>query len=270
MAERLVIVREREQLFNAVHEARAVGAPWWVFGGLSNVLLPDDALRGTVIINRIRRIVFDEAALQVRVASGTPMVMLAKAAIQRGWDGLTWAAGLPGSVGGAVVNNAGAFGGEVAATLVSAEIWDVAEDTVTEVPASWFEFDYRHSRLKGAFNHHLVVSATFQFKPAPPDELKQRSETILHKRMITQPGGRSLGSVFVNPPGDHAGRLIEAAGLKGVSRGGIAVSEQHANFFINRRRGTAEDYLALLRLVQQTVADKFGVLLFPEIEVIRG
>ncbi len=268
MADRVLIARSREQLREAVQEARAAGSPWWVFGGLSNVLLPDDHLRGTVILNRTRGLDFDEAARQVRVESGVPMSMLVKAAVQLGWDGLTWAAGLPGSVGGAVVNNAGAFGGEVADSLISAEIWDVAEDEVREVPASWFEFSYRHSRLKGSPTRYLVLAATFQFQAVDPHELKQRREARLRQRMLTQPAGRSLGSVFVNPPGDHAGRLIEAAGLKGTRRGGIVVSEQHANFFINERRGTAEDYLALIQFVQQTVAEKFGITLVPEIEVI--
>jgi UDP-N-acetylmuramate dehydrogenase len=180
---------------------------------------------------------------------------------------LTWAVGLPGTIGGAVVNNAGAFGGEVADTLLSAEIVDVAGEA-RRVPTEWFGFRYRCSKLKGAGAQWIVVNALFQLKERDPEHLDAKASEYTVRRQKTQPPGLTLGSTFKNPQDDYAGRLIEAAGLKGARRGGVVVSTHHANFLINDGDGSAADFRALVEHVQETVARAFDVWLDPEIEIL--
>jgi len=263
----LVIAHSRDDLIEIAQLTHEAGLTWRVFGGLTNVLLPDGGLRGVVVLNHAREVRFDEDC-RVYAGAGAIVVSVARAAIDRGWGGLTWAIGLPGTIGGAVVNNAGAFGGEISRTLTSAEILGPA-GVPQVVEADWFDFKYRSSRLKGTGHAWVVLSATFQLRhQAAPHHLAQKAEEYTERRRRTQPPGKTLGSTFKNPPGDYAGRLIDAAGLKGTRQGGFAISEQHANFFINEGGGTAADYQALIRLVQNEVMRQFGVELEPEIEII--
>ncbi len=266
-ADRLVIVRSREALIRAVNLARRTGEPWRLFGGASNVLFPDQGVRGTVILNRARGMTFDATTYRLHVEAGTPLNLAAREAIRRGWAGLTWAVGIPGSVGGAVVNNAGAFGGEIAHILASADLL-MPDGRVERVPPAWFDFRYRDSRLKGQRTGAIVLAATFRLTPAETETLLAEAETYTQRRRRTQPSARSLGSVFKNPPGDYAGRLIEAVGLKGHRVGGFTVSPKHANFFVNVDGGSAADMLALIQLAQQKVAQQFNVHLELEVEVI--
>jgi UDP-N-acetylmuramate dehydrogenase len=204
---------------------------------------------------------------RVYAESGAIVAPLAREAVRRGWGGLTWAVGLPGTVGGMVVNNAGAFGGETAGALAAAEV--VGRDGVPQVVTpDWFDFKYRCSRLKGAGDDWIVLDATFQLRPRDPAHLQRKAQEYQVRRKTHQPPGRTLGSTFKNPEGDYAGRLIEAAGLKGARVGGVVVSEKHANFFVNEGEGTAADYVALINRVQAEVAQRFGVYLEPEIEII--
>ncbi len=267
-AEVLVIARSRDELLAAVSAARELELPFRIFGGLTNCLLPDAGLCGVVILNRARRARI-EADNRLYVEAGVSLASLARQAVQRGWDGLTWAVNLPGTVGGALVNNAGAFGGEIAAVLVSAEVLG-PEGRVQEVGVDWFHFGYRTSRLQEGGADGIVLAAVFQLRPGDAEQLQAQAAEYTARRRRTQPAGRSLGSTFKNPPGDYAGRLIEAAGLKGARVGDIVVSTQHANFFINEGQGTAADYAALVRRVQEEVARQFGVRLELEIEVVEA
>ena len=267
-AEVLVVARSRDELLAAVSAARELELPFRIFGGLTNCLLPDAGLCGVVILNRARRARF-EADNRLYVEAGVSLASLARQAVQRGWDGLTWAVNLPGTVGGALVNNAGAFGGEIAAVLVSAEVLG-PEGRVQEVGVDWFHFGYRSSRLQEGGADGIVLAAVFQLRPGDAEQLQAQAAEYTARRRRTQPAGRSLGSTFKNPPGDYAGRLIEAAGLKGARVGDIVVSTQHANFFINEGQGTAADYAALVRRVQEEVARQFGVRLELEIEVVEA
>ena len=180
---------------------------------------------------------------------------------------MTWAVGLPGTIGGAVVNNAGAFGSEISRVLVMADVL-TPDGEVAQVPVDWFGFRYRCSKLKGAGEQWLVLGAEFQLRPADPGDLRAKADVYSQRRQQTQPQGRTLGSTFRNPPGDYAGRLIEAAGLKGTRCGGIVVSEQHANFFMNVGGATAADFRMLVERVQTAVHEQFGVLLELEIEML--
>lgn len=264
-ADLLLVPERRDELLEAVRLVTAARVPWRIYGGLTNILLPDSGLRGAVILNHTRHVAFDEDLHRVRAESGAIVVKVAREVVRRGWGGLTWAVGLPGTIGGAVVNNAGAFGGEIANALRSAEIVD-AEGAVQCVPTDWFDFRYRCSKLKGAGARWLVLEAVFQLKARDKEHLEAKAAEYTVRRRRTQPPGLTLGSTFKNPPGDYAGRLIEAAGLKGTCRGGIVISDRHANFLINEGDGTAANFRALVEHVQETVAREFDVWLEPEIE----
>lgn len=265
-ADVLVVARERGDLVRAVRLANAHEIPWRVYGGLTNILVPDAGLRGMTILNRAQTVQFGDD-YRLEADAGAIVVKVAREAVARGWGGLTWAVGLPGTIGGAVVNNAGAFGGEISRVLTSAEVLS-AEGEVQPVPVGWFEFRYRCSKLKAAGQSWLVLGATFQLRGGDPEHLQTKAAEYTARRRRTQPPGRTLGSTFKNPEGDYAGRLIEAAGLKGARCGGIKVSEHHANFFINEGAGTAADFRALVARVQETVAQEFNIELEPEIEML--
>jgi UDP-N-acetylmuramate dehydrogenase len=233
---------------------------------LTNVLLPDSGLRGLVILNHMRGYQFEEND-QLLADSGVNVVKVSREAIRQGIGGLTWAVGLPGTIGGAVVNNAGAFGGEISRNLTYAKIY-IPEIGIQKVDNQWFEFRYRYSKLKAAKTKELVISAHFQLTKSDPDRLMQKAKDYTHRRHSTQPAGQTLGSTFKNPEGNYAGRLIDTAGLKGTRIGGFCISEKHANFFINKGDGSAAEYRALIRLTQDTVKEKYGVQLEPEIEIL--
>lgn len=273
-AELLVIARDRDTLVQAIRLAQEAGIKWRVFGGLTNMLLPDGGLHGMVVLNHTRGVDYDTTTCRVVAESGAIIAKVAQETTRRGWGGLTWAVGLPGTVGGAVVNNAGAFGGEIAKTLIAAEIL-TPEGHIQIVEPDWFAFQYRYSKLKAAEMQVIVVSATLQLALRDPAALAAKAAEYAERRQRTQPPGRTLGSTFKNPPGepgkpgDYAGRLIEAAGLKGTRRGGCVISERHANFFMNDGSGTAADYQALIDLAQAEVQRQFGIRLEPEIEIVE-
>jgi len=265
-ADLMVVAEDSEALVRAVSLAREHDVPYRVFGGLTNVLVPDSGLAGVVVLNQARNVTFT-ADRKLVTDAGAIVVKVARQAVRTGWGGLTWAVGLPGTVGGAVINNAGAFGGETAKVLRRADLL-APDGTVVQVGPGWFEFGYRTSRLKGSDLDWLVLGAEFELRARDAGRLATKADEYTARRRRTQPPGKTLGSTFKNPPGDYAGRLIDAAGLKGTRRGGICVSEQHANFLINDRGGTASDFRSLVVQLQETVETRFGVRLETEIEML--
>lgn len=266
-ADLLVMANTVDTIIAAVKLATVAGVPWRVFGGLTNVLLPDTGLRGIVILNRAKNVVWDENH-RLLVEAGAVVVPVAIESVRRGLGGLTWAVGLPGTIGGAVVNNAGAFGGEISRTLTQCRI--LHEDGSSEtVDTDWFEFEYRKSKLKTGRDTAVILDCVFQLKARDAAHLQAKADEYTQRRKRTQPPGKTLGSTFKNPPGDYAGRLIEAAGLKGTSVGGMVISDHHANFFINDQQGTAADFMNLITLAQTRVYEQFGVRIEPEIEIVR-
>jgi len=197
--------------------------------------------------------------------------VLADEAVRRGLGGLEWAAGLPGTVGGAVVGNAGAFEGNIAAVLRSATVLEPTGEVV-ERSNAWFEFDYRLSRIKRAEGQgggrSVVLAATFELQPGDPESLAARAAGFKEWRRTRHPAGATMGSTFKNPPDSHAGYLIEQAGLRGYRIGGAQVSELHGNFFMNTGSATAADVLALIEHVRAEVRRQFGVELELEIELL--
>ncbi|HIP88208.1 MAG TPA: UDP-N-acetylmuramate dehydrogenase [Anaerolineales bacterium] len=268
-ADLLVVCRTVEEVVEAVGMARAHDVPFLVLGDGSNVLVADAGVRGLVVVNRADRVRIEEDGT-VWAEAGASMAALARETTRRGWAGLEWAAGLPGTVGGAVVGNAGAFGRDVGSVLRSATVLE-PDGVVRERPAEWFAFGYRTSRLKGAGKgeqggRRVVLAATFELQRGDPDVLRARVAEVLRERRARQPGGATMGSTFKNPPGDYAGRLIEAAGLKGHRIGGAVVSKQHANFILNVGDATAAEVWALIQYVRAEVERQFGVRLELEIE----
>jgi UDP-N-acetylmuramate dehydrogenase len=268
-AEALITVRSVEELTQAVKALWGFGLDFRIIGGGSNVLVSDKGVDGVVILNRAREIRFLEQSqgLFALAESGAVLGTVARLAAERGWSGLEWGATVPGTVGGAVVGNAGAHGGDMAASITVAEILQ-HNGQVESWSLTRLDFGYRTSALKRSEERFVVLSATFAFEQSSPDDCKRKIREFAEQRERTQPAGASIGSMFKNPPDDYAGRLIEAAGMKGTKVGGVTISEKHANFFVNEGEGSAADIYTLLSKAQQAVHDKFGVDLELEIELI--
>ncbi len=253
--------------------------PYTLLGGGSNVLISDQGLSGLVIINRAKgrarvRVDLSGKPALVWADAGINLSHLARQAAEHGLSGLEWAVGVPGTLGGAIVNNAGAFGSDIAANLVLVTIlhrkWE--NDRVRADQERWtvaeMEYSYRTSRLKTHPNQAVVLSALLSLDYGDPLAIKAKMEDFNQRRKNTQPPGASLGSMFKNPPGDFAGRLIEAAGLKGLTIGGAMISPIHANFFINLGNASASDVWQLIQAAHQAVADQFGINLELEIQLL--
>ncbi|MFC2046463.1 UDP-N-acetylmuramate dehydrogenase [Chloroflexota bacterium] len=268
-ADWLIVAETVEVLRQAVILAWKSHVPCRVLGGGSNVLVGDAGIRGLVILNRARGLGF--AGERLRAESGASLSTVARKSVAAGLGGLEWAVGIPGTVGGAVVGNAGAWGGDVASTLVGAQVLG-PDGTVRTWPPECFVFGYRTSVLKGPSpdgeERAIVLEAEFTLQARPQRELEERVADIRTQRTASQPPGATCGSVFKNPPGDFAGRLIEAVGLKGRRLGGAEISQHHANFIVNRGGATAGEVKALIDLARSTVDARCGTALELEIELI--
>ena len=268
-ADVLLIVRSADELATTATHVWKLGVPVTLLGGGSNVLVSDRGVRGVVLINRARLLKFDSQSdlPSVYAESGATLNDIVQRAARLGLGGLEWAASVPGSLGGAVYGNAGAFGGEMAGNLVSVEVLHQERGRETW-PVEKMGYGYRTSILKSEPQPVFILAATLHLSYGKAVDIQTRMSGFSERRRHTQPPGASMGSMFKNPPGDKAGRLIEAAGLKGTRIGAAEVSTQHANFFINTANTRAEDMKTLLELVQATVFSKFGVRLEPEVELI--
>jgi UDP-N-acetylmuramate dehydrogenase len=238
-----------------------------MLGGGSNVLVSDKGVRGVVVLNRAKAVRFhngDEPS--VTVESGVIFSNLANRCAAKGFGGLEWAATVPGTVGGAVYGNAGAFGGDMAGNLVWAEL--LTENGRDKYTAEQMGYGYRTSILKRGELDAAVLAAELRLKNSTKDEVTANIEQFSAHRKATQPPGASMGSMFKNPNGDYAGKLIEACGLKGTRIGNAEISPVHGNFFVNHGTTSAEDIRALIQLVIKTVKEKQGVELELEIELV--
>jgi UDP-N-acetylmuramate dehydrogenase len=269
-ADALIEVTNAAELKDVVIAARQAGLPILMLGGGANVLVSDAGVRGLTIINKAKHIEFRDNGV-VWCEAGTVLPTLARECIARGLGGLEWAVGVPGTVGGAVVGNAGAHGRDIAADLTSATILNSANEVV-EWSNAELNFGYRTSRIKSEFriqkSETVVLAATFQLTPGSLAELEAGAAEFNDYRRRTQPPGASMGSMFKNPPGMAAGRLIDQCGLKGTRSGGAEISTVHANFFVNRGEATAADVKTLIDLARAQVRDRFGIELELEIELV--
>ena len=297
-ADYLLTAETADDLAEIVSALWQMDIPFLILGGGSNLLISDAGVRGVVVVNRTRQARFDPQLDPplVWAESGINFGALARQAAALGLSGLEWASGIPGTLGGAIVGNAGAHGGEVAGSLARAEVlsrvalpveggkWEVGS-VREEWPVERFGFGYRSSLLKAqrgasagftslaakaamSSSESVVLSAVLWLAQSNPGAVQARIERIAAIRRRNQPPGASMGSMFKNPPGDHAGRLIEAAGLKGHVLGDAEISPVHANFFINRGQATAQDMAGLIRVAQARVAEQFGVNLELEVELL--
>lgn len=263
-ADLLAIATTEAELTTAVAAAERQGVAWWIVGGGSNLLISDRGVRGLTILNRCRAWAI-RPEQRVWAAGGAPLAGLARATIQAGLSGLEWAVSIPGTVGGAIVGNAGAHGGCMADHLAAVDLL-LPPATRVAWPASELALAYRSSRLKDGSLRAVILGAELQLAVDVSRTARQRADEFLAYRRRTQPVEASAGSIFRNPPGDYAGRLIEAAGMKGAREGQAQVSSLHANFIINLGEATAADVRRLIERVRQQVAAQAGVRL--ELEIV--
>jgi UDP-N-acetylmuramate dehydrogenase len=277
-ADLLVVVESVEALRRVAMLASEHGTPFHVLGAGSNVLVSDAGVRGLVVINRARGVTVlptggdaPENATSVRAESGAAISTVARQCVRLGLAGLEWAATIPGTVGGAVVGNAGAWGGDVASALISASVLERGK-TVVEWPVERFEYNYRSSILKRqavpGLPPAVVLEAHFALQRGDRGALEAQVADMAARRKASQPPGATCGSVFKNPRGDYAGRLIETVGLKGVHRGNAAISPVHANFVVNHGGATAAEIRTLIELARQKVLVESGIELELEIQMI--
>jgi UDP-N-acetylmuramate dehydrogenase len=243
--------------------------PLLVLGSGANLLISDAGLDAVVVHNQAMLITVDleGETPTITAESGAILTSVARKAAEHGLSGLEWASTVPGTVGGAVYGNAGAFGSNTHASLVLVEILHRTKGYLS-LTSEEMGYAYRSSALKRQPGEAVILRAFFVVKPGDPALIESTMREFSEHRRASQPTGPSTGSTFKNPPGDFAGRLIEAAGLKGTRIGGVAISELHGNFFINDGTATAQDYYDLIQLVKKTVFEQFSVSLETEIEII--
>jgi UDP-N-acetylmuramate dehydrogenase len=268
-ADALVFVRKADELVQAAEKLWKMEVPFILLGGGSNVLVSDRGVRGVVIINRARLVKFNSQADKptVRAESGVTPNDIAQRAARLGLTGFEWATAIPGSLGGAVYGNAGAFDGEMARNVISVDVFHRQHGHQTW-PVEKMEYGYRTSLLKREHPPVIILSVELALNHGSQPAIQAKMEQFSTRRRATQPPGASMGSMFKNPPGDKAGRLIEAVGLKGKSIGHATISTRHANFFLNDGTTKAADMVALINLAQKAVLDQFGIKLELEVELI--
>ncbi len=248
--------------------AEAPGIAVLVIGRGSNLLVADRGFDGLAIAlgGDLEACAIDAATGRVAAGGGLALPVLARRAAAAGVTGLEFFVGIPGSVGGAVRMNAGGHGSDTNAVIVDAQVADLdAHGEIRDVARDALGLGYRRSALRA---RDVVVGARFAGAPDDPQACTGRIDEIVRWRREHQPGGQNAGSVFTNPPGDAAGRLLEAAGCKGLRIGGAVVSEKHANFFVADPGARADDVHALVLEVQRRVEEATGVRLVPELRFV--
>jgi UDP-N-acetylmuramate dehydrogenase len=266
-ADALLEPSSADELIEAIETLREYDIPVTILGGGTNVLVLDGGIRGlTVRIARALNSV-EVDGTSVVADAGVLYPVLANATAGKGLEGLEFGTGIPGTVGGAVYMNAGAYGGETRDVLSWADVYKPEQATVERVPNEGLEFSYRRSALHD-HPDWVVLRAAYALRTGDPEELKARIKEFRSQRMNGSPNRPSCGSTFKRPEGDYPGRVIEVAGLKGTKVGQIEVSPVHANYFVNHGGGTAKDALKLIKLVKETVKEKLGIELELEVKIL--
>ncbi|MBK9205837.1 MAG: UDP-N-acetylmuramate dehydrogenase [Candidatus Obscuribacter sp.] len=253
-----------EELANIVQELKHKGEPWYVIGGGSNLLISSEGVRGSVIrTTGLTGIKILEPGL-LEAEAGARLPHLARHAAQQGLSGLEFAVGIPGTVGGGVIMNAGAHGSSMSAILESALVLDTTTGEITEMLPDQIKFEYRRCALDP--KQHVVLSAKFRMPQDEPEAIEARTRHNEEYRWKTQPlGFPNAGSTFKNPfPDKTAGFLLDKSGVKDMKEGNAAVSSIHANFVINLGNATSHEIVALLKRMQASVAQNFDIDLTPE------
>lgn len=268
-AECYIALKDAEELKRVILFAKAQDIPYTVIGNGTNLLVSDEGIKGIVIKmedGAVTELGTDGDRVLYRADAGVLFSSFAKAVVRLGFEELAYATGIPGSVGGAVVMNAGAYGGEVKDTLKNVTVL-TKDGEVVERTAEELELSYRHSNLTE--KEEIVISAVFALKKGSPEEALILQADYTARRKEKQPlEYPSAGSTFKRPQGHFAGKLIEDCGLRGFQIGGAQISEKHCGFVINKADATAEDVMQLIGHVQRTVSERFGVVLEPEVRFL--
>jgi UDP-N-acetylmuramate dehydrogenase len=264
-ADALLEPKDADELIEAVERAREHGVPVTVLGGGTNVLVRDGGIRGLTIRLAKSLTGVEIADRSVTAEAGVLYPVLANVTAGRGLRGLEFATGIPGTVGGAVYMNAGAYGGETKDVLDWAYVFRDGE--VVRMGNADLELSYRRSILHD-HSGWFVLQAGYTLAPGDPGELKARIKEFRAQRMKGSPNRPSCGSTFKRPPGDFPGRVIEKAGLKGTRVGQVEVSPVHANYLVNLGGGTAKEALELIEIVREIVRERLGIELEPEVRVV--
>ncbi|ARI76624.1 UDP-N-acetylmuramate dehydrogenase [Halobacillus mangrovi] len=254
-----------EEIQNVVKLTNEEDIPFTLLGNGSNLIIKDGGIRG-IVINLKHLDKISSQGDTVVAQSGARIIDASRYALEQHLSGLEFACGIPGTVGGALYMNAGAYGGEIKDVLDYAYVVDKEGNLVKRL-ASELDLDYRTSNIPD--NGDIVVEATFNLKPASYEEIKAVMDDLTFKRESKQPlEYPSCGSVFKRPPGYFAGKLIQDSELQGTNIGGAEVSKKHAGFIVNKDNATTKDYISLIEHVQRTVKEKFGVDLEREVRII--
>lgn len=265
-AEVMAFPKSREELAALLRAAACLNCKPGILGAGTNVLAPDEGMQGIVIclkdcLGGMERL----SDTVIRVAAGVTMSRAAVFAANLGLSGMEFAHGIPGTVGGGVYMNAGAYGGEICQICRQVDVMDM-QGNVTTIPGEQMGFAYRHSRLEAEGG--IVLSADFGLTAGDPQQIREKMQLLMGKRRASQPLDLpSAGSAFKRPVGGYAAALIDEAGLRGFRVGGAAVSEKHAGFAVNLGGATAADVRGLLQAVSDTVYQKNGIRLEPEIRI---
>jgi len=258
--------KTKENLIKAIMVAKKYNLPFFILGGGSNLLVADKGFKGLVI--KIRNQKSEIKNNKIFAEAGVLLSQLVNTTLMKKLTGLEWAAGIPGTVGGAIGGNAGAFGKSMEGIVKGVEVFDATTGKTKILKNKDCKFEYRDSVFKRKKNF-IIISVILQLKKGNKKEIKNKLAGYLNYRKERQPlNFPSAGSVFKNPNGLSAGELIEKCGLKGKKIGNVKISERHANFIINLGRGRAKDVEKLINLVKKTVKSKFKIVLEEEINIL--
>jgi UDP-N-acetylmuramate dehydrogenase len=270
-ADVFMAVKTEEQLRMSFAAARRHGADVFIFGSGSNILVGDGGIRGVVIENQNNEVIGPERngdGYKIRVGSGMSFAALARRLAAGGFAGIEWACGIPGSMGGAVVTNAGAYGHSLRDVLVGARLTDSRGEIMEMTPGD-LELGYRNSAFThGKLQDEIVLTVDLRVQTGDPEQLKDRIRQLDQQRRGAQPPGRNCGSVFQNPAERSAWQYVDDAGLREHRIGNAQFSKQHSNFIQNLGGATAADVRALITLAQDRVREQFGVELVPEVQMV--
>jgi len=256
------VAKTNEQLIAAVREAKTLSLPLFILGGGSNVLVSDRQFKGLVI--KVHNTKLRIKNTRISVEAGTPLSKLVAFALKNGLAGLEWAAGIPGTVGGAIFGNAGAFSHEMKNIVEVVEVFDTRKNSLRRIKNKDCKFGYRQSIFKRNPNL-IILSCILNLKKGDRHEIKKEIQRCLDYRASHHPKNPSAGSVFVNPKGYAARELIDVSGLKGKKIGGAQISSVHSNFIINSGGAKARDVQELIALVKKTIAQKYKIKMREEI-----
>jgi len=258
--------KDKEKAVKALLLAKELNLPFFVLGGGSNILIADDGFKGLVVSFQFSDIDFKDN--KIFCGAGLSLALLLSEAAKKGLSGLEWGAGIPGTVGGAIRGNSGAFGDSMVSAINKVEVFNLASKKTENYSQEDCSFDYRESVFKRR-PELVILSAELELKKGDKKEIKEKMKECMDYRQETQPlGFPSAGSIFKNPPDMPAGQLIEKCGLKGKKIGGAQISEKHANFIVNVNQAKAADVIHLIELAKQEVMDRFNVNLEEEIQYL--